>query len=149
MKVTVIEDTTLNKDEIILNCYTHSPEISKIKTYAEQITSAIIGSENSKQYIFHADEIYYFESVDKQTFLYTESKVLKCPSRLYELEEKLLEQSFVRISKSTLVNLLKIKSIRPLINRNLCIELKNKENVICSRRYVEGLKKSLEKGRSL
>lgn len=145
MKITVTEDPTLEKDHIILHCLKRTPTIERLKHYGENMDTLLIGLSDHKQYILKPEDIYYFESVDDQTFAYLKEDVLKCPLRLYELEELLLGRYFVRISKSVLVNLMLVKTIHPLVNRNLSLELKNSEHVICSRRYVPSLKYTLER----
>ena len=61
-------------------------------------------------------EIFYFESVDERTFVYSQTEVYTCEYRLYELEEKIRKCGFARISKSVIVNIRKIQQIRPQLN---------------------------------
>ena len=64
--------------------------------------------------------------------------------RLYELEEILKPKRFQRISKSMLVNLMKIQSIQPALNGRFTILLKSGEKVIISRNYVKAFKSALK-----
>lgn len=143
MKIKLIIDKSIGKNEITLTCYEVDKTIERITRYIEEIDISFIGYTNNSDVIVESSEILYFESVDKKTFFYTKSSVLFSKSKLYEIEEKLNGISFVRISKSLIINLNKVKSINPLINRNLSIEMKNGEFLICSRRYVKNLKQSL------
>lgn len=59
--------------------------------------------------------------------------------KLYEMEEKLCGLGFFRISKSCLVNLKYIKTIRNDVERRIRITLKNGEHVIVSRQYAKGV----------
>ena len=145
MNLTIIEDQNLEKNQLILKCFETNEQIQHIKSYVENLDTTIVGTLHAQKYFFHPNEIYYFESVEKQTFLYSKEHVMKCSLRLYELEELLAYQFFIRISKIVLLNIMKIKSIHPLINRNLALTLDNDENVICSRRYADLLKKTLER----
>lgn len=88
-------------------------------------------------------EIYYFESVDNVVFAYCKDEVYETKSRLYELEEKLSMTSFMRSSKSMIINLNKIESLSPIINGRFQALLKNKEKVMISRQYVGKLKEKL------
>ena len=63
--------------------------------------------------------------------------------KLYEVEEILAHRDFIRISKSVIVNLDKIKSVTPMLNCRLEAILQNSEKIIISRQYVPELKKSL------
>ena len=85
-------------------------------------------------------EIYYFESVENVVFAYCKDEVYETKSRLYELEEKLSMTSFMRSSKSMIINLNKIESLSPIITGRFQALLKNKELVMISRQYVGKLK---------
>ena len=62
---------------------------------------------------------------------------------LYQIEEN-LDSNFVRVSKTTLVNLRKIKRVAPSLKGMMFIELKNglKDNI--SRKYLPGFKEALD-----
>ena len=62
--------------------------------------------------------------------------------RLYELEER-LDNRFVRISNSEIVNLKKVKSLDLSFVGTICMELSNGEVSYVSRRYVSKMKKIL------
>jgi DNA-binding LytR/AlgR family response regulator len=59
---------------------------------------------------------------------------------LYELEEKLEQGDFLRISKQTIVNVRKIKSVAPAGDSRFQTTLANGERLIISRQYVPALK---------
>ena len=65
--------------------------------------------------------------------------------RLYELEEALSGNRFVRISKSVIVNLMKVESIRPALNGRYMCRLMNGEDVIISRKYVTEVKEKISR----
>jgi two-component system LytT family response regulator len=55
---------------------------------------------------------------------------------LAEMEEHLLDPSrFVRIHRSTIVNLSRIAAVEPLFHRELSVALKDSTRLVCSRRY--------------
>lgn len=89
-------------------------------------------------------EIFYFESVDERTFVYSQTEVYTCEYRLYELEEKIRKCGFARISKSVIVNIRKIQQIRPQLNGRFEAVLDNGEHLIVNRHYVSGLKEKFE-----
>ena len=66
--------------------------------------------------------------------------------KLYELESKYEGKSFFRCSKSVIVNLMKIESIKPALNSRFMAKLTNGEVVIISRQYVPQLKEKLKGG---
>ena len=87
-------------------------------------------------------QIYYIESVDKHTYIYTKDDCYECRERLYELEEK-LGPYFVRISKSMIVNLRKIQNVSAEPGGRMVAVLLNGERAIISRSYVKEIKRRL------
>ena len=87
-------------------------------------------------------QIYYIESVDKRTYVYTKGDCYESRDRLYELEEK-LGMYYVRISKSMIVNLRKILHVSAEPGGRMVAVLLNGERVIISRSYVKEIKRRL------
>ena len=88
-------------------------------------------------------DVLYFESVDNRTYLYTEDEVMEIKKRLYELEFLLSDKDFIRISKSQIVNINKIKSLKPELNRTILATMCNGEQLSISRKYVQSIRKML------
>lgn len=88
------------------------------------------------------DTIYYCESVDKHTYVYTKDGCFETKYRLYELEE-LLNLNYFRCAKALIVNIRKIRSVKSELNGRMVAEMLNGEKIIISRAYVKDLKKRL------
>lgn len=88
--------------------------------------------------------IFYFESVDNKTYVYTEQEVFACPLKLYELEKKLEDTAFLRISKSCILNLDCLIKVKALLNGKYEATLTNDEKVIITRHYVAAFKEKME-----
>ena len=95
-----------------------------------------------KTMMCRTDQIYYIESVDKRTFVYTKAGCYETKYRLYELEE-LLDSRFLRCAKAMIVNIRKIRSVKSELNARLRAELLNGEQIVISRGYVKELKERL------
>ena len=63
--------------------------------------------------------------------------------RLYEIEERLKAQHFVRISNSEIINLRKVKSFDLSFTGTICVVLSDGSKTYASRRYVAKLKEVL------
>ena len=63
--------------------------------------------------------------------------------RLYEVEERLKPQHFVRISNSEIINLKKVKSFDLSFTGTVCVILSDGTKTYASRRYVAKLKEVL------
>lgn len=88
-------------------------------------------------------EIFMFRVEDKQVNVYIENQEYIIKKPLYQVEET-LTSDFVRISKTTIVNLKKIKRVAPSLKGMMFIELKNglKDNI--SRKYLPEFKRALD-----
>ena len=91
-----------------------------------------------------ASDIYYIESVDKHSFVYCKDKVYQTGLRLYQLEEELPAAGFVRISKSCIVNIKVMQSIKPMHNSRLEATLINGEKLTVTRKYIHEIRTRLE-----
>ena len=88
-------------------------------------------------------EVFMFRVEDKQVKVYTENNEYLIKKPLYQLEET-LNSDFVRISKTTIVNLKKIERVAPSLKGMMFIQLKNglKDNI--SRKYLPEFKQALD-----
>jgi len=93
--------------------------------------------------LLELSEIFMFRVEEKQVNVYTESSRYLIKKPLYQVEES-LNSDFVRISKTTIVNLKKIKRAAPSLKGMMFIELKNglKDNI--SRKYLPDFKNALD-----
>jgi DNA-binding LytR/AlgR family response regulator len=91
-------------------------------------------------------DISLIKSANNQNLVYLTKKNKKegyrVNKRLYELEE-ILDDSFIRISKSTIVNINQIDFVSPAFNGSMIISLKNGLKDTISRKYLPKFKKRL------
>ena len=71
------------------------------------------------------------------------NQVYEVNYRLYQLEELLEHDPFLRVNKHTIVNLRKIKLFHSTIHVRMEAYLKNDERIQISRHYVPKLKEKL------
>lgn len=98
---------------------------------------------NDETFLLDIADVIYIESVDRKCFIYTSDEIYESDFRLYELEQQLEEYGFVRVSKSFLIHLQKIHSLKADINRRIRITMSNGEQIMASRQYANELKKRL------
>ncbi|WP_405303897.1 LytTR family DNA-binding domain-containing protein [Methanobrevibacter sp.] len=93
--------------------------------------------------LLELQDVFMFRVENKQVKVYTQGNEYLIKKPLYQIEEG-LNQSFVRISKTTIVNLKKIERVAPSLKGMMFIELKNglKDNI--SRKYLPGFKEALD-----
>ena len=147
MKVTLAIDPGHTQDEIIIRCAELNDDLLKIVALANSSQKKVVGSLGKQTFLLEPGDVYYFECVDDKVFIYTKSKIYDCALRLYEIEEKFQGTNFLRANKSTIINLAKVRSLNPILNGKIEVELENGEKQIISRQYAPALKEKLGLGR--
>lgn len=133
------------KPELLeIHCHFVSDEVREIIAFVKSREGHLTGTADDRYYEIPVSDICYIESVDNKAFLYTKNKVYETKQRLYELEDILREKRFLRVSKSTLLNLMKVSSIKPALNSRFIAVLPSGEQVVITRKYVPELKKALK-----
>lgn len=132
------------EEELVdIRCHSETDSVREIAAFVRSRQGQLSGSLEGRQYGIALSDIMYIESVDSRTFIYTSSKVFESRQRIYELEDSLRSRHFLRISKASLVNLMKISSVKPALGGRFSAVLSNGEEIIISRKYVPVLKKTL------
>lgn len=142
----IIEDPNLVSDHKIgLVLKSENEEV--IKTFLESLikqTYQMLFKTPTGYVQIKVNEINYLESFGDEIHLHLEKAetiIIKEP--LYSLEEKLKHFHFVRISKSYIVNILKIKFITTSLNAKLDLELINGQTLHVTRSFKNDFKKAL------
>lgn len=141
MKITIKEPPAGAEEEIIVLCYNISAELLAMLNSFKTPSNMLIASIGNEVHKIAPSDIFYFESIDKKTFVYCEKDVYESKKKLYELEE-LAMRGFFRISRSIVVNLGKVKAVIPSLSGRAEAVLTNKERVVISRYYVDEFKKT-------
>jgi len=144
LKITIDESLNNKETEIIIKCTALNDDLKRLIQIIKNSDEKIVGIINGTSNLISPTDIFYFESVDKKTFIYTESQVLETSMRLYEIEENLSKYDFFRASKSTIINISKIRKLSPKFNGRLDALLENGEKLIISRQYVPIIKEILD-----
>lgn len=141
MKLTVEQSAEYAETEIIIHCNTIDRTLQKLIEQIQLSSYILTVQKENSTILLKPDAVYYLESVDEKTFVYIKNEVYSSSMKLYELEEYLKNSSFVRISKSCILNINYLESVRPLLNGKMEATLSNDEKVIINRHYVPEFKK--------
>lgn len=144
LKLTINQNMELLEDEIIINCSYMDERMKKLVEYIRHYTFSMEGESDGKIYRIPVEDIFYLETVDGKTFFYDKEHAYFCRQTLAALEEKLSHTPFVRISKNCLLNVTYLKCVEPYVNHRMKAELKNGEQLVISRNYMEDLKQKLK-----
>ena len=133
----------MTEPEIVISCKQTDEQILRMIANLRAFDKKLTGTLEGQTFVLNSSEIIYIDTVDKKTFFYTSKAVYETPLRLYELEEKLSSDDFVRISKSAIINFSHVSSLRPEMGGRLMITMSNGEKIFASRQYAVEIKHKL------
>ncbi|MDE6218874.1 MAG: LytTR family transcriptional regulator [Lachnospiraceae bacterium] len=140
MKLFIEQDDGYREPEIHIKCGLIDADLQRIIDEIQTLMFSLPVSKEGAVSKLSLEEIFYFESVDERTYVYSQTEVYACDYKLYEVEEKIGKCGFARISKSVIVNIRKIQMIKPQLNGRFEAVLDNGEHLIVNRHYVSALK---------
>lgn len=146
MEIKIFKITKEQPEQLEIRCHEITEQVREIVTFVKSRQGQLNGVIEGKQYEIPVMDIYYIEAVDSKVFLYSSKKVYETKQKIYELENALKEKYFLRVSKSLLLNLMKVKSIKPAVNGRFTAILQSGEEIVISRKYVPELKAALKGG---
>ena len=142
-----VSKVPISEPELLeIRCHKISDEVNEIISFVKSRQGVLNGIIDGDIYEVAVPDVYYIESVDDRAFIYTADKNYEVNLRIYEMEEMLAKSSFIRIQKGMLLNLMKVRSIKPALSGRYTALLKNNEEVVISRKYVSDLKNALKGG---
>ena len=137
----------MTEEEIIIRCRELTPEIVQLqKSISEQQGGKINLTffKDSVEYFFPVDNILFFETSDRSVDAHTASDIFQIKYKLYELE-RLLPRNFIRVSKSTILNISRIYSIDKNITSSSVVSFEGTyKQIYVSRSYFKALKQRLD-----
>lgn len=99
---------------------------------------------NNKEYYIDLDKILFFETEEDFVSAHTVNETFQTKLKLYELED-ILSNNFMRISKSTIININHIYSINRNLTSSSIVEFTGTiKKVYVSRLYYKLLKDKIE-----
>lgn len=143
MKIIIDIDENVSETEITISCNQLTDEVENIIATLRIMNQQMLVYKDNENYLLDVSSISYVETLERKTFVYAEDDLFESKLKLYEIEEKLCRFGFFRVSKSCLVNLKYIKTIRNDLERRIRLTLKNGEQIMVSRQYAEEIKRRL------
>ena len=141
------KENTYNESEVLeIRCHKITDDVHEIIYFVKSRQGQFSTEHDGQRIEIPIVDVFYAESVDNRLFIYTAKDSYEIKLKLYELEDMLQGKTFIRIQKGMLLNLMKVKSIKPALSGRYTALLKNNEEVVISRKYVADLKKALKGG---
>lgn len=136
----VIERTIEHPEDegVILEYVKLTKDFAEIKEYVKHKGDMIMGyTQDNACVSIRIEDILYFETVDGNAFAYTADELYKLSGRLYQVEEDVKRSYICRASKTMLVNMDKIESVRTALNSRLYAKMENGEEILITRKYAK------------
>lgn len=143
MKIEIDINKAYPELAVRINAPVMTQDVEKLISLMRMLNMQLAVKKDGETYLLDTDRILYIEAVERNTFVYTTEASYESDLKLYEIEQQLLAQNFIRVSKQSIVNMRKIKSLRADINRKIRVTLVNGEQIIVSRMYADEFKRSL------
>ncbi|MBR3354545.1 MAG: LytTR family transcriptional regulator [Oscillospiraceae bacterium] len=143
MKVKIQVDPAITDEYVEFHVRKITDDVSRFAEIMEKSDSILTGTDQyDRIVIISPDEIVALHAEKKWCRIFTDTADFSCRKRLYELED-LLGPDFMRISKSNIVNIRKIKSVEAVFNGMMLLHMKNGSKEYVSRTYLPDLKSFL------
>lgn len=144
MQIELKIDSSCNEPRIIIVTDSMTEEIKGIvDKLSESIPQVISGIKDKKLEVLEQSNIIRIYANSGKIFAITDNGEYTLRLRLYEIENKLNSNQFVRISNSEIINLKKVNNFDLSFTGTICVKLSNGETTYVSRRYVSKIKKIL------
>ncbi|MDF9867741.1 DNA-binding LytR/AlgR family response regulator [Bacilli bacterium PM5-3] len=146
MKIRLDIDHAIETDEVVVRAKEFNDDVKQIYELLNSKQSnnnCLILYDDNKEYIINIKDILFFETELENVYAHTKDFAFQCKLRLYELEDR-LPITFMRISKSTIINVSYVYSIEKKLSSTSLVQFDGcKKEVYVSRRYYKLLKEKL------
>ncbi len=132
----IVEDPS--KEGVTLEYVSFTREFAEIRDYVLRKGESMTAYTQEREAVrIRIEDILYFEAVGELVFAYLETQIYEVKLRLYQIEDRLRGANILWASKSVLVNLEHILSVRPALNGRLYARMENGEDILISRNYAK------------
>lgn len=144
MQIEIKIDNSCKEPKIIVVTNKITDEINKlVKKLAEDTPQLLAGVQGDVLKILDQHDISRIYATNGKVYAETEDGEYLLRLRLYELEERLDKNNFVRISNSEIINLKKVKAFDLSYTGTICVSFLNGTVAYVSRQYVKKIKQVL------
>jgi DNA-binding LytR/AlgR family response regulator len=141
VKVEIKIDGQSEETVVIIIAKELTEEVNNLaKSLASQTMQFIVGFKDNNAVVVEIEKIVRIYAANQKVYIVTTDQEYTSRMRLYELEERLPSNIFVRTSNSEIVNLKKVKDFDLSFSGSICVRFLNGDVTYVSRRYVAKIK---------
>ena len=142
-----VKRVPIEEPEVLeIRCHKVTDDVQEIISFVKSRQGQLSAEKDGQNVEIPVIDVFYAEAVDNKVFIYTSKDCYEIHLKIYELEELMKGKKFLRVQKGLILNLMKVKSIKPALSGRYTALLKNGEEVVISRKYVPDLKSTLKGG---
>src|SRR5699024_8680520 len=147
VKINVDIDDKYKDTQITIQANEWSPEIQRLIDFInQQKPDRLFGVDGEQTVLLDPNEIDFFHVENRKTYAQMKQRHMEVRMKLFEVEESFASIGFMRLSKSVIGNINRIKRIELSFNGNLCVYFQSGNNEYISSKYVSAVKNRLESG---
>ncbi|WP_434309337.1 LytTR family DNA-binding domain-containing protein [Hominifimenecus sp. rT4P-3] len=144
MQVEIKIDSSYTEPKVLILTNAVTDDVNNIVKRISECTPQIIsGSKDEKIEVLEQAELIRIYAGAGKVFAVTNRGEYTLRLRLYEVEERLNPEQFIRISNSEIINLKQVCNFDLSFTGTICVKLSNGTTTYVSRRYVSKIKKLL------
>ncbi len=144
MQIEIKIDENCKETKIVIVANKMTDEINNIiRKLSDEQPQMIAGFKGDDVELLEPSDIYRIFTSSGKVVAETNRGEFTLRLRLYEIEQKLDNHYFVRISNSDIINLKKVKGFDLSFSGTICVKLSNGTVTYVSRRLVSKIKKLL------
>lgn len=144
MQIEIKIDSSCTEPKIVVVTDRMTDEVKEVvKKLSEESPQILTGFRGDALEVIEQPEIIRIYAALGKVFAVTEKGEYTLRLRLYELENRLDKNRFVRISHSEIINLKKVRGFDLSFAGTICVTLSNGTVTYVSRRYVARIKQVL------
>lgn len=155
MKLNLTEDRNLKEEHVDVYFSNMRPVIRQIIDAVNSERPTLEGRpadedlDDGEGIILDPKEIYYLDYMERKLFAYTKNGVYRIMNTLSSCEEMLWNYGFIRVSKSNIVNIYKIRQLKPDLNMKVYATFDNGERICINRNYKKNFTEYLQRMRRM
>lgn len=146
MKILIEPQNKVEELLVKILCREENEEVHRLYHHIANYAQPLWVFKDGIQHKLYETDLYYVDTVEGKTFLYTENEVFETTDSLLCIEQSLKGNQFTRISKNCLINIDFLMRVEPYSNHRLLAHMKNGEKLIVGRTYIPELKNIVKKG---
>lgn len=144
MQIEIKIDSSCTEPKIVIMAASMTEDVNTIiKKLSMDPPQIISGIKDDKLEVLEQTDLIRIYANSGKVYAVTDKGEYTVRLRLYELEERLDKNQFVRISNSEIINLKKVENFDLSFTGTICVKLSNGITTYVSRRYVSKIKKIL------